>query len=187
MHDQSTVPTSAAARLLSKLERSADGCLLYVGARFSNGYGAFWLNGKTARAHRIAWIIANGPVPDGMRVLHHCDVRACCDVAHLFLGSDADNIHDMWAKGRKQVYSGSEHWMRKRPERVPRGDAHYLRRNPEKRRAGEQAPTAKLTWVAVREVRARVAAGERYGSIARAFGVSNATVGLIAQRKTWIE
>ena len=45
-------------------------------------------------AHRIAWIVVNGPVPDGLYILHGCDNPACFNPKHLFLGTQADNIRD---------------------------------------------------------------------------------------------
>jgi hypothetical protein len=51
-------------------------------------------------AHRLAWEEANGPIPAGMYVCHTCDVPACVNVEHLFLGSQSDNMKDMAAKGR---------------------------------------------------------------------------------------
>ena len=57
-------------------------------------HGTFW------RAHRFAWYEANGPIPDGLLVLHKCDNPPCINVEHLFLGTHADNVADMVAKGR---------------------------------------------------------------------------------------
>ena len=86
-----------------------DSCWEWTGAQFANGYGAFQVNGKTVRAHRFAWELAHGPIPEGIRVLHHCDNRLCCRPDHLFLGTDADNAADKIAKGRDR-----------RPARPPR-------------------------------------------------------------------
>jgi hypothetical protein len=62
-------------------------------------YGYFAANGRHYIASRVAWAIANGSSPDGL-VCHRCDNPTCCNPAHLFLGTVADNIRDMAAKGR---------------------------------------------------------------------------------------
>jgi hypothetical protein len=81
-----------------------DGCWEREGVRRNgNGYGAFTWNGKTWLAHRAAWTIWSGPIPDGLQVLHHCDNRRCVRPDHLYLGTVADNMRD--AVQRQRVRS----------------------------------------------------------------------------------
>lgn len=63
-------------------------------------YGVFLVNGRSINAHRFAYQIAHGPVPDDMFVCHRCDNPPCVNPAHLFLGTHVDNMQDMISKGR---------------------------------------------------------------------------------------
>lgn len=95
-----------------------DGCWLYDGAKEINGYGylqnPFADRPKFITAHRAAWIYTNGPIAEGMRVCHTCDIRSCINPAHLFLGTDQDNADDRVAKGRNKA--GEKAWNAKLTE-----------------------------------------------------------------------
>lgn len=75
-------------------------CWVWKGARGGKGYGSKMIRGKAYRTHRLAWEWVNGPIPDGMMVLHRCDNPPCCNPNHLFIGTNTDNMRDMVAKGR---------------------------------------------------------------------------------------
>lgn len=78
-------------------------CWPWTGAASDEGYGRFLLNGRNGgyvMAHRYAWEQANGPIPDGLFVLHRCDNPRCVNPWHLFLGTKGDNNRDRAAKGR---------------------------------------------------------------------------------------
>jgi hypothetical protein len=63
-----------------------------------------------AKAHRVQWEKFFGPIPEGMHVLHTCDTPGCINIEHLFLGTNADNMRDMAAKGRgRNQNSGATH------------------------------------------------------------------------------
>lgn len=81
-------------------EPVAGGCRLWLGATDRCGYGVVAIGPHRHKAHRVAWALENGPIPDGLSVLHRCDVPACVEPGHLFLGTAADNARDMGAKGR---------------------------------------------------------------------------------------
>jgi hypothetical protein len=91
------------------------GCRLWLGRMDGVGYGMVWVGaGKSRGAHVMAWEIANGrSVPKDMCVCHHCDVRACVEPSHLFIGTKADNNADMTRKGRARRIGG------------PKGELHY--------------------------------------------------------------
>ena len=88
-------------RFRSRLERDDDGCLLFMGARTTAGYGSFVVGGKTFYAHRIAYELSGRTITkDRPQVLHSCDKPACCEPEHLKAGTDQDNRSDMARKRR---------------------------------------------------------------------------------------
>jgi hypothetical protein len=64
------------------------------------GYGQLMVQKRTLMAHRVAWTLTHGVIPDGMALCHHCDVPLCCNPAHMFLGTRRDNNEDRDRKGR---------------------------------------------------------------------------------------
>lgn len=86
---------------------SGDKCWLWCSQKDKNGYGLFRFNGKHAFAHRVAYELTHGVSIGEKCCLHHCDVPACVNPSHLFLGSQADNLRDMQKKGRQ--VSGEQH------------------------------------------------------------------------------
>lgn len=76
------------------------GCQIWLGAIQVKGYGFLSVNSYPMLAHRASYSVHKGAIPDGMMVLHRCDVRLCINPDHLFLGTAMDNTKDMVQKGR---------------------------------------------------------------------------------------
>jgi hypothetical protein len=85
----------------SHVEKTAD-CWLWNGVRMHFGHGRMYCGKVEGHilAHRVSWRIHNGPIPDGLNVLHRCDNPPCVNPEHLFLGTHQDNIKDRDQKGR---------------------------------------------------------------------------------------
>lgn len=113
------------------------------------------VNRKQRRAHRLLFELLRGPIPPGMSVCHRCDNPPCCEPAHLFLGTHAENMADMAAKGRAHSH------------------------------AGDRNPRSRLSAAQVAEARARLAVGQSAASVARVFGVSGSAVRDALAGKTW--
>ena len=77
------------------------GCWIWMRSLDDAGYGQTWREGQPEKAHRCVWSLAhNKPVPDDLCVLHKCDIKCCVNPDHLFLGTQWDNIDDMFQKCR---------------------------------------------------------------------------------------
>lgn len=87
-------------------------CWEWTGGHSRYGYGAFLYKERQRPAHRVAWELTNGGIPEGMFVLHDCphgDNPRCVNPDHLFLGTQKDNMADMDAKGRRNTPAGENH------------------------------------------------------------------------------
>lgn len=97
-------------RFWSKVERRGDDdCWIWKAHTSKKGYGKFDIDGRTHRAHRVAWMLAHGEIPEGLCVLHSCDTPGCVNERHLFLGDNDLNVADRNAKGR-QARGSSNGW-----------------------------------------------------------------------------
>lgn len=81
-------------------KRGPDECWEWSAGKNAQGYGKIRINGCPEGAHRVAWSLVNGPIPEGKIVMHKCDNPSCCNIAHLEIGTYGDNVRDMVKKGR---------------------------------------------------------------------------------------
>lgn len=93
-------------RFWAKVEKAGeDDCWNWTASCDSSGYGSFTVHElggrKTWSAHRMAFSLKRGAIPNGLHVLHHCDNRRCTNPKHLFLGTNDDNNRDKMEKGRQ--------------------------------------------------------------------------------------
>ena len=122
------------------------GCHLWLGALDGGGYGVFWMDGRQAKAHRVAFELYRGPIPPGEWALHKCDVRSCVNAGHLFLGTNATNMQDRAAKGKQSGPYGSSRLLRGLPfvdfangDRAPNAERVAARRAKELDTKGSRA------------------------------------------------
>lgn len=150
-------------RFWAKVDKgSSHACWERQGCRLVQGYGVIVVDRRYAKAHRIAWILANGPIPDGLFVCHHCDNRACCNPRHLWLGTNQENTADRCRKGRSLPGRG-------------RGAGR-----------GSSNPRARLTEAHVVEIRMRYAqGGVIYRDMAQQYGVTERHIGQLVRRERW--
>lgn len=97
-------------RFWTKVSKSdSDQCWLWT-AGLKRGYGRIKVKGKDELAHRFSWKLHFGDIQNNLWVLHHCDNPLCCNPAHLFLGTNQDNVDDRESKHRNQPSRGEEHY-----------------------------------------------------------------------------
>lgn len=159
------IPKPLEERFWEKVQKT-NTCWLWTASQHVSKlpYGEFWddKSKKLKLAHRVSYELAYGPIPDGMKVLHECDNARCVRPDHLFLGTQAENVRDMVAKGRR------------------RGGVDTSNQS------GEKNKQAKLTAEQVRAMRQRYAANDVYmEQLASEYGISIGHVSVIINRKAW--
>ena len=152
-------------------------CWVWVAAfnQKVGGYGVMQFFGRVERAHRIAWMLFRGEIPDGMWVLHKCDNRACVNPDHLWLGTRADNMRDCAVKGRTIA--------RWHPERLARGDRNGARTHTRK---GAATGNSRLTLAQVEEIR-KAYDPKTLGlsELGRRYGVTPTHIQRIVRKEAW--
>ena len=173
---------SLAAAFWARVVKHDAGCWIWTGARNPAGYGGFNVRRQQRLAHRVAWTMERGAVPDGLCVLHRCDNPPCVNPDHLFLGTQLDNVADMIDKGR--VARGDRSGRRRHPEMYPREKLPAFT-HPETVPRGEQNGQSRLTSAAVIEIRRRHFGGESMPSIGARFNVTSGAIFKVVHRMTW--
>jgi len=111
-------------RLLDAQDWMWTPCKLATRNLHEKGYALKKVGGKIRLLHRLTYEQVYGPIPDGLLVCHHCDVRNCYEIEHLFLGTCAENMADMTAKGRhansKKTHCKNGHELREPDKRGER-------------------------------------------------------------------
>lgn len=139
------------------------GCWEWLKSTNKKGYGrvgqncSVFLKYGERLAHRISWLVYNGPIPPDACVLHKCDNPKCINPKHLFLGTIGDNNRDMHAKGRATLVRA-------------RGVEHHSHR---------------FTEEDIKAIRTRLDNGDSHRSIARDYGVQHQSIGAIHRGQTW--
>jgi hypothetical protein len=152
-----------AERFWAKLDRGGDDeCWPWKGARTPEGYGVMvrqYRPLRRYRSNRLAYELLVGPIPEGLHVLHRCDSPPCCNPAHLFLGTQADNNRDRARKGRN--------------------GGHKIR--------GAANGRAKLSPSDVAAIRRAYEEGATQDALAVGFGVSQPQISRIVRREQYEE
>ena len=151
-------------------KKGPEDCWLWNGSTTKPGnngqipYGMIGIDGKNRKAHRVSWEIHNGPIQEGMNVLHNCptgDDSMCVNPGHLWLGTLKDNMQDCIKKGRFYFRSKDQNGIRN--------------------------PYAKMTPESVSELRRLYSEGWTRKELAEKFGIHQTNAWYIIQRRTWKE
>lgn len=167
------------AEFWSQVKQGApDECWEWQGRRNDDGYGQIRL-GNTYRAHRIAYKLAYGSIPDSLWVLHRCDNPPCCNPAHLFLGTVLDNNRDAAAKGRRAAptngfLAAARAANTKRTQQAKAAVKPMQTREPHNQQSiAGRSQKSSMSAAAVRELRKAYANGEgTTRQLATRFGIS---------------
>ena len=170
-------------RFESKFIKDAGGCWLWTAGGAKDDYGRFRVDGRIIKSHRAAYEFYVGQIPPGLFVCHTCDIRRCVNPAHLWTGTQADNMSDKKNKGRAARHLGDRNGARTHPDRVARGDNNGARLYPERLARGEQNGSAKLTAADVLTIRAAVGMTQQH--LCLKYGVSQNQISRILRGKNW--
>lgn len=172
----------------SRVDRSGgpSACWPWMGAKERKGYGHISCTAGQVRAHRAAWALVSPdpPLTKDVHVLHRCDNPPCCNPAHLWTGTNQDNVNDCKGKGRNTRSFGDASGARKHPELLPRGPTHGFFLHPERIPVGVRNGHAKLTDADVIEIVTAYRPGLA-GRMAEKYGVARGTVTKIMTGRTW--
>ncbi len=170
---------SPAERILSRVEYELNtGCWLWPGA--ASRYGQIGIgHQKHRQVHVVMFEATVRPLSPGECVLHRCDTPLCCNPAHLFGGSQADNMADCARKGRNPMQAHPERSSLRNVRREVRGVEHHL---------------AKLTPESAAAIRAEYRPGaSKYRPegglrwLARKYGVNDRTIMRVVRGETWVQ
>jgi hypothetical protein len=133
---------------------SEDDCWPWLGYQDAAGYGRTNKCGEHF-AHRVAWVLTQGQIPTGLKVLHTCDNPPCCNPAHLYLGTQLENMRDMVQRGR-----GGDH-------------------------RGQRNGRARISESDVCRIRSEREMGQTQGQLAALFGVGQQAISRLLAGKSW--